>query len=254
VGQALRIMSANLWNGRADPEAFADLVLAQAVDVVAVQEISPEQAEALSAVMPYGELQPGRKHDGMGIAMQRPAEMSRVPMAHRDARVAHLDPAHWPEVGRRLEVVNVHLMAPQMFRPEPAFRVRPKQVRSLVEHLQTRPEDQRVVLGDFNATPLWPAYRRIAAQLTDAAVVAAEKLGRPAAATWGPGQGSPGLVRIDHGFIGDAVRVEDFRVVSVPDSDHCAIVMDVSAAGGVTAAGADSELGRGDSAGAERRR
>lgn len=234
MGKTLRIMSANLWNGRADPDAFAGLVRALEIDVVAVQELSPEQAEALGAVMPYGELEPGLRHDGMGIAMRQPAEMSRVTMTYRDARVAHLDPAHWPQVSRRLEVVNVHLMAPQSMYPAPSFYVRPRQVRSLEQHLRSRPEAQRVVLGDFNATPLWPAYRRIAAQLTDAAVVAADKLGRRTAATWGPWHGSPRLARIDHGFVGEGVLVEDFRVVSVPASDHCAIVMDVSAEGGGT--------------------
>jgi endonuclease/exonuclease/phosphatase (EEP) superfamily protein YafD len=35
------------------------------------------------------------------------------------------------------------------------------------------------------------------------------------------------LLRIDHGFV-KGLRVDDFRVVTVPKSDHCAIVMDVA--------------------------
>ena len=227
LGQTLRILSANLWNGRADAEGFADLVLAMAADVVAVQEISPEQAEALSAVMPYGELQPGRDHNGMGIAMQRPGEMSRVPTVGRDVRVTRLEPAHWPQLSRPLEVLNVHITAPQILLPKPAFLTRRRQMSALERHILENPSDHRVVLGDFNATPLWPAYRRIASHLTDAAITAAEQLGRPPARTWGPWHRSPRLARIDHGFV-KGLGVEDFQVVDVPKSDHCAIVMDVS--------------------------
>ncbi len=227
MGQTLRILSANLWNGRADAEGFADLVLALAVDVVAVQELSPEQAEALSVVMPYGELQPSRNHEGMGIAMLRPGEMSRLQMGSRAARLSRLEPAHWPQLSRPLEVLNVHITAPQILFPKPAFLTRPHQVRTLERHIRENPEHHRVVLGDFNATPLWPAYRRIASHLTDAAIVAAEQRGRAPAATWGPWHRSPRLARIDHGFVG-GLDVEDFQVIDVPKSDHCAIVMDVS--------------------------
>jgi len=44
LGGRLRIVSANLWNGRAHPEAFAELVAGLEADIVAVQEMSPEQA------------------------------------------------------------------------------------------------------------------------------------------------------------------------------------------------------------------
>jgi len=227
MGGTLRILSANLWNGRADAEAFADLVLALAVDVVAVQEISPEQAEALSAVMPYGELEPARDHTGMGIVMQRRGSMARIPLPSRDARVTTLDPVHWPQLTQPLEIVNVHISAPQVVRPVPGLWERPQQVSGLLRWLGERPSDQRVLIGDFNATPAWPAYRRIASHFTDAALAAAQRRGRPLEATWGPWHGSPRLARIDHGFV-RGLDVEEFQVVQVLDSDHSAIVMDVS--------------------------
>ena len=83
------------------------------------------------------------------------------------------------------------------------------------------------MVGDFNSTPIWPVYRRIASHLTDAAVAAAKKLNRRPANTWGPWHGSPRLLRIDHGFV-RGVEVEQFHVVDIPMSDHSAVVMDVS--------------------------
>jgi len=85
----------------------------------------------------------------------------------------------------------------------------------------------RVLVGDFNATPLWPVYRRVALHMTDAAIDVAQRRGRPLERTWGPWHGSPRLLRIDHGFV-RAAEVEDFQVVSVPGSDHSGIVLDVA--------------------------
>jgi hypothetical protein len=45
MGSRLRILSANLLNGGADPEALCDLTRSLNVDVAAFQELSPEQAE-----------------------------------------------------------------------------------------------------------------------------------------------------------------------------------------------------------------
>ena len=69
-GFGFRILTANLANGAADADAFADLVEAAEPDVVVVQELAPDQAEALARVLPFGKLEPTRTHDGMGIALE----------------------------------------------------------------------------------------------------------------------------------------------------------------------------------------
>ena len=98
--------------------------------------------------------------------------------------------------------------------------------RALVDHVTRSSSESHVVVGDLNSTPLWPAYRRIASHLTDAAVAVAKKRSRPAEPTWGPlGRGK--WFRIDHGFV-RGVSVEDFQVVELHVSDHSAIVMDLS--------------------------
>ena len=58
MGSSLRILSANLASGGADPEAFAELVRRCEPDVVAVQELAPNQADALARLLPHGELSP----------------------------------------------------------------------------------------------------------------------------------------------------------------------------------------------------
>jgi endonuclease/exonuclease/phosphatase family metal-dependent hydrolase len=229
-------MSANLWSGAADPDGFAELVARLEIDVVAVQELKPEQAEALSDVMPHGSLFVGAQDGGVALALRRPAHVETVPMPYRHAHTTVLGPAEWPELDAPIHVTATHLMAPHSVTPMPSPFLRPRQLRAIEAYLRERPADQRVVMGDFNATPLWPAYRRIAAQLTDAAVAVAEATGTRPVRTWGPWPGSPRLLRIDHAFVA-GLQVESFRTVHVPGSDHSAIVMDVAGGAGSEATG-----------------
>jgi endonuclease/exonuclease/phosphatase family metal-dependent hydrolase len=227
LGQPIRILSANLWNGGADPEAFADLVLALAVDAVCVQELSPAQADALGRVMPHGVLEPNDHFTGMGIALRRPAKLHRVPLTCRDVRVAMLDPSDWSGLTHPLELANLHMAAPHTLRPRAGLAMRVEQMRQLMPWLtREHVPAQRVMVGDFNATPAWPVYRRIAAHLHDAAVEVARRRGERPRKTWGPWSGSPRLLRIDHAMF-DGVEIDDLRVVHVPGSDHSAVVVDV---------------------------
>lgn len=227
MGQTLRIASANLMNGGVDPAAFAGLLDAMRVDVVALQELSHDQADAISEVLPFGQLEPERNYQGMGVATRRPSKVNRIPATVRDMRQALLDPCEWPELPRPIEILNVHILAPHLIRKHiSAVLRRRRQMRDLVRHLTSVPSESRVLVGDINSTPLWPAYRLITSHLTDAAVAVAKKRGRAPEPTWGPvGRGK--WFRIDHGFV-RGLHVEEFQVVELHVSDHSAIVMDLS--------------------------
>ncbi len=221
------MLSANLWNGRADAQAFADLVVALAADVVAVQEVTPDQAEALASALPHGEIEPSWDHNGMGIALRRPATHSKIELHRRPARVAMLSPDDWPQLERPVEIVNLHISAPHLLFPYVGLAARRVQMRDFDAHFAGIDDAARVLVGDFNSTPLWPAYKRVASQFTDAAVAVAELRDRSVEPTWGPWPGSPRMLRIDHGFI-RGLRAEEFQVVRILGSDHCAIVMDLT--------------------------
>jgi endonuclease/exonuclease/phosphatase (EEP) superfamily protein YafD len=193
-------------------------------DIVALQELAKAQADALAAVLPYGCLEPADGYMGMGIALRQPAPVVRLSLPYRDAQVASV--AVGPNEDRRtIEVINVHVRAPHTPDPRVAL-VRRGQLKGLMRHIEATPEQRRIVLGDFNSTPLWPVYRRFAARLTDAAVDAARRNGGHIAPTWGPWSGSPRLLRIDHVFV-NGLTAERFRVVAVPGGDHSAVVADL---------------------------
>ncbi|MEO8602832.1 MAG: endonuclease/exonuclease/phosphatase family protein [bacterium] len=228
VPTRLRILSANLWNGKADPEGFAELIMRLGVDVAAVQELGPKQAAALARVLPQGTLEPRLDYNGMGIAAQIPLVVRRLPLPTRDARIAQLTVAGTDGAPVTIELINLHIKAPHSPVGVRTMLHRRGQWRGLQRHLNAAPHSPRVIVGDFNATPMWPFYRRVTAHLHDAALIVATRAGRRPQRTWGPRTDGPRLLRIDHAFV-HRVAVLDFQVVTVPGSDHRAVVVDVGA-------------------------
>ncbi len=216
----MRIVSANLAKGRVDLKAFLHLVQSVAADVVAVQEVTPAQAEALAAILPFGAID-AHSHR-VGIALRQPGPVRRIPLPGRDAYVAEVAAGQPDAV---VEVINVHIIAPHAGPPWRTAALRRGQVAGLEAHLARTAGQRLVLVGDLNATPMWPAYRRLCRHLSDGAQQAARlDHGRPHA-TWGP-WGGLRLLRIDHVLV-RRLRVDHVRVAHVPGSDHSAVVAEV---------------------------
>jgi endonuclease/exonuclease/phosphatase family metal-dependent hydrolase len=164
----------------------------------------------------------------MGIAAHAPLSVRRLPLPTRDARITDLTLARADGTPMAIELINLHVKAPHSPLGLQTIQRRRGQWRGLQRHLNAAPQRPRVLVGDFNATPLWPFYRRVTAHLHDAAVIAAKRAGGRTRRTWGPHPDGPRLLRIDHAFVHRLV-VLDFQVVDVRGSDHCAVVVDVAA-------------------------
>lgn len=226
----MRILTANLFNGRAHPEVLATCLEALRVDAALFQELGARQAGPIAEVLPYGKLEPADDFHGMGIALARPGEVRRLPLRFRDARVAELHPADWPELVQPAELLDLHIAAPHAGPPWRSFPVRRAQVEGTLAYLAATPRPHRVVAGDLNATPLWPAYRRLAAaaNLRDVADQGARGAGhRAALRTWGPWPASPRVLRIDH-VLAAGFTVHHFERVELPDTDHSALLLELT--------------------------
>ena len=216
----LRVLSANLARGREHAASFAGMARALEADVVAVQELAEEQAQALAAVFPFGVLQV-RPHR-MGIALRNPGSVRRVTLAGRDAYVAEVNVL---PSGGVIEVVNAHIVAPHVGLPWKIAALRRRQVDDLETYLRRSGETPLILIGDLNSTPLSPAYRRLSKFLTDAAIEVARLKGRRPRRTWGLWYG-PRLLRIDHVLV-RGVSIVNVEVHRLARSDHSAVVIDV---------------------------
>ena len=224
----IRILTANLLGDGADAAALIDRIEELRIDVACVQELGRPLAEALARALPGGRLGPDETGRGLGIACRRDAQVETFPLAKRDGWVARLTPDSWDQLAEPIEIVNVHIMAPHVWPYFPNFHTRRAQVSGLLDFLDRDPRTPRAVLGDFNASPIWPVYRRMRARFTDAALAARDGACAP---TWPhvPRIGLRGLLRIDHCFVAGLTAI-DARVVPIPGSDHLGLCVDLAVA------------------------
>ena len=218
VGREVTVMAVNLLVGKAEAEAVVAAVRAHDVDVLALQELTPEmvldfERAGLDEVLPY-------RHDldepggsGSGIASRYPVfpRTLTAPSSLRQAGALVDLP------GEDLEVVSVHPMPPVVDAGPEDWQ---RDMAGLPERELDGPV--RVLAGDFNATLDHVGLRRL---LTRGYVDAADEVGAGLDPTW-PSGGAlwPPPVTIDHVLVDDRCAVETFAVLDVPGSDHRAVV------------------------------
>lgn len=219
----LRLMTANLLHDRCDVAHFTHVVEELQPDVVIAQELGPGCADVLSHTYRNHRLHPTHGFLGRGIATRFDAEFADIEMPGRSSTSATI---HLPETSLRL--AGIHLLNPINYPWWKTSRTRGGQIDSLFRWLDEGGEVVPVIVaGDFNASPAWPAYRRVASRLDDLVAEWAERTGTRPERTWGWRPGWPRMLRIDHVF-GRGVRAEEVRVVPIRGTDHAAVVADLT--------------------------
>jgi endonuclease/exonuclease/phosphatase (EEP) superfamily protein YafD len=164
----LTVMTFNIGNGMAPPDMLVELLRETPADVVALQEVAPEQAAAIADqlrdVYPEQVLHP-TGFSGKGLLSTHPVvDHERLHLVHErpDLR-AVLDIA-----GTSLEVVVGHPRPPQIKPTGVVFD--PRTLAQIDGLLATTVGSERaILLGDFNMSTRNAAYRRlVGAGLTDA--------------------------------------------------------------------------------------
>jgi len=135
LGQSLRILSANLMNGGADPDAFANMVAALDVDLLAVQEVGCDQAAPLAELFEYGEIDPDHNYVGMGLLSRYPVALERIEMTWGFGQTVRLEAGDSNELSEPVEITNIHVAAPHMYSPMPGLYLRWRQARELDAYL-----------------------------------------------------------------------------------------------------------------------
>lgn len=218
----LTVMSANLLVGGADAKTIVDLVRSHNVDVLALQEYTPDSEAALAAagvdtVLPFSFRHPVPGTQGSAL-------YSRFRLT--DAGSARNGGGFYQAYGQVLIpdappvfVVSTHPLPPSGFDEVPLWR------DDLRAEPPAEPSGRRLILaGDFNATLDHAELRRlIATGYRDAA----SEVGAGLVPTW-PYAGRRSVVTpkvtIDHILVDARLGVRDFRAYTIPNSDHRAVI------------------------------
>jgi endonuclease/exonuclease/phosphatase family metal-dependent hydrolase len=219
-GPTLRVLTVNLFVGRADAEAVVARVRQADPDVLFLQELTEDAATrlkqaGLDELMPHAELElrcNGPR--GSGIYSRFPlAEGPTLPPTHAAQPTALLELPG----GEAVELICVHPSAPALRRGGAA------RWRAELAALPAPGRRPRVVAGDFNATPDHGAFRDVLRLgYADAAVATGNAL----IPTWGPPGKGPWLT-LDHVLVSRGCAVLACSVHDVPGTDHRAVYAEI---------------------------
>jgi endonuclease/exonuclease/phosphatase (EEP) superfamily protein YafD len=229
----LRVLS---WNLELGSKAAADSVAGIAereVDLVALQELSPEVAAAieadpaLGARFPYRILEPRNGVAGMGLLSRHPLVIGSYSTAPVVLRAGLLLPH-----GQRLELFDVHPYPPSISRiaivPVGLETRRRDQdlerIRRIVDELPDA--STAMVIGDINATPFEAGFAILADGLRDAHAEAGSGPGF----TWRPSSLEVlrvGLLRMDVVLSGEGLRPVAAGEECSMAGDHCRLYVDL---------------------------
>jgi endonuclease/exonuclease/phosphatase family metal-dependent hydrolase len=224
---------------RMDVARVAQVIAAEAPDIVALQEIDVgrartggvDQAHVLAkrlgmASRFHAALKVEEEQYGDAILTALPERLIKAGPLPGYPRIPRLEPrgALWVAIdvgrGRELQVINTHLgLVPR----EQQIQARALTGGDWLAAAEKR--DPLILIGDFNATPRTLAYRTITASLNNA--YALRPAGGPRVATF---PAPLPMLRIDHVFVSPSVKVRSLRVGSSPTartaSDHLPLIMD----------------------------
>jgi endonuclease/exonuclease/phosphatase (EEP) superfamily protein YafD len=218
-GPVLRVLTFNMFFGRADAEILVGRVRQLGADVLFLQELTEDavtrlKQAGLEDLMPHAQLELWGGSRGSGIYSRFPLdEGPRVTPVHMAQPTALV---RLPG-GVAAELICVHPVTPQLGRGG-ATRWR--------EELGVLPapgELPRVLAGDFNATLDHAVFRRV---LGLGYADAAQQAGRALTPTWGP-PGRGAVLTLDHVLPDRGCAVLGYSVHTVPGSDHRAVFAEV---------------------------
>ncbi len=217
-GTPLVVMTVNLRLGHGDARAIVRLARARNVDVLSLQELTPEavrhlDAAGVRALLPGRVLQPRTGAAGSGLLARRALQAVRT-----DAVAGHEQPEAKLALpgGRELRVKAVHPVPPTSSEAVANWR---RQLRSLGGPA-ARDGSPRLLAGDFNATL---DHRELRDLIGRGFYDAADATGDGLHATWPVGDFAA-LMTLDHILVPPVMKIRRVTVHEIPGSDHKAVI------------------------------
>jgi endonuclease/exonuclease/phosphatase (EEP) superfamily protein YafD len=219
AGPGLRFLTLNALFGAADPVALVDAIRRLKVDVLAVQELTPDLVDGL-AEAGLGELLPSMHVEpdpgAAGTGLWSRWELTPLPSS---AGLLFAAPSARVVVsGLPVTLHAVHPVAPIMGRQRGWHQdlVRLRQVLTATPGVQ-------IVAGDFNASRDHRPFRDLLADgFADSADIARK---RPwPGFTWPANWRVPPVMRLDHILVSPGITVSEARTLKIPGTDHRAVL------------------------------
>jgi endonuclease/exonuclease/phosphatase (EEP) superfamily protein YafD len=216
VGPTLRVLTINMHFGEASAPAVVALAQRLHVDVLSVQELTPElvvrlDRAGLGELMPHFVLAPEERGAGTGLYARVPLRTLPRPVGTHN--VLATAAARIPGAPA-IQLVAVHTAAPH----RDAVGVWDADLHALPPAEPDGP--LRVLAGDFNATLDHADLRRVIdTGYEDAAAV----VGAGLHGTWPEGRRIPPAVIIDHVLADARCGVRAVSVHTIPGTDHRAV-------------------------------
>lgn len=222
-GQPLRVLSSNRYLGQADAQQLVAVVRGERVDVLSLQELTPQQVRELDdaglrELLPYRHFQPGTGGAGTGLASRHPLHpLALVPPTSMRMPAARLDlPGQ-----RHVDVVAAHPQIP--VGPE-TVELWQREIGALPPPLGGSGQVPRVLAGDFNATLDHTPLRVLLGRgYRDAAATTGGGL----VPTWPMTSPSPPFAALDHVLAAETLGVGDYRTLDLGGTDHRAVLAEI---------------------------
>jgi len=217
-GPELRVLSANLKLGLADPEAVVGLVADHEIDVLSVQELTPTalaglEDAGLRDLLPHSAGDPRESSQGGAI-------LSRFPLRDLGGVEPEGHPFAMPRAAvrvpgaRPVEVVAVHPVPPTGSQAVEDWEAGLEALPA-----SAAPGPLTLLIGDFNATLDHREFREV---VDRGYVDAADATGGGLRPTWPERLIRPG-VTIDHVLADERAAIAAYDVHELPGSDHRAV-------------------------------
>lgn len=220
-GSDVVVMTSNLRVGAADPQAVVRAARSHHVDVLMLEELTPEIRHALRAagldeLFPHSVADPREYGDGTGLWSRYPLT---DPNVRRDLGFSFVT-ARTKLPRGETTVAALHVFGPY---PQSKFGQWDSDMRAYPAVLGALPGPTVLIGGDFNATPDDVQFRSV---LGNRYVDAARQAGAGYTPTWPANRWYPPLITIDHVLTEGAVA-RSAGTVEIPGSDHRALVVTV---------------------------
>ena len=221
TGTPLVVMTANIYFGETQAAAVVAAVRRYDVDVLGVQELTPEAVDELRAagleeLLPHSSLAAAPSSRGAGLWSRLPLRPERAWPSTFAGAAADLDVAGVP--------IRVRVLHPPPPGDGDGVRTWAGNYDGFERAKRVETPRPTLVIGDFNASVHHRPLRRLMGdRWRDAGEVAGAGLVR----TWGPYLGRPEVLDPDHVLVERGLGVRDFATVELGRSDHRAVVATV---------------------------